>query len=146
MEKFVIEGGRPLSGTVVPAGNKNGALPALAASLLTEEEVVVRNVPRIGDVETMLALLERLGVRTEWREDHVVALRADNLSGTEVDRVLSERIRARSCTCGSDAALWMTVVPGVRAAAMRAFSVPMTDGSSMKKSHACSPSEAFRRM
>jgi UDP-N-acetylglucosamine 1-carboxyvinyltransferase len=67
VQKFVIEGGRPLSGTVVPAGNKNGALPALAASLLTDQEVVVRNVPRIGDVETMLALLERLGVRVEWR-------------------------------------------------------------------------------
>ena len=94
MQKFVIEGGRPLSGTVVPAGNKNGALPALAASLLTDQEVVVRNVPRIGDVETMLALLERLGVRVEWREEHVVALQADKLTGSEVDRVLSERIRA----------------------------------------------------
>ena len=100
MQKFVIEGGRPLSGTVVPAGNKNGALPALAASLLTEQEVVVRNVPRIGDVDTMLALLERLGVRVEWRDEHVVALKADNVSGTEVDRVLSERIRASFLCAG----------------------------------------------
>jgi UDP-N-acetylglucosamine 1-carboxyvinyltransferase len=100
VQKFVIEGGRPLSGTVVPAGNKNGALPALAASLLTEQEVVVRNVPRIGDVETMVALLERLGVRVEWREDHVVALKADNLSGSEVDRVLSEKIRASFLCAG----------------------------------------------
>ena len=100
MEKFVIEGGRPLSGTVVPAGNKNGALPALAASLLTEQEVVVRNVPRIKDVETMLALLERLGVKVEWREDHVVALKAENVSSSEVDRVLSERIRASFLCAG----------------------------------------------
>ncbi len=100
MQKFVIEGGRPLSGTVVPAGNKNGALPALAASLLTEQEVVVRNVPRIGDVDTMLALLERLGVRVEWREEHVVALKADNLSGSDVDRVLSEKIRASFLCAG----------------------------------------------
>ncbi len=84
----------------MPAGNKNGALPALAASLLTEEEVVVRNVPRIGDVETMLALLERLGVGLEWREDHVVALKAENLIGSEVDRVLSERIRASFLCAG----------------------------------------------
>ena len=70
---------RPLSGTVVPAGNKNAALPALAASLLTEEEVVLRNVPRIRDVEAMLELLERLGVKVEWREDNVVALRADDV-------------------------------------------------------------------
>ena len=59
MEKFVIEGGVPLSGTMVPAGNKNGALPILAACLLTDEEVLVRNVPRIRDVEAMLAILER---------------------------------------------------------------------------------------
>jgi len=100
VEKFVIEGGRPLSGTVVPAGNKNAALPALAASLLTEQEVVVRNVPRIGDVDTMLSLLERLGVRVEWREEHVVALRAETLTGSEVDRVLSERIRASFLCAG----------------------------------------------
>jgi UDP-N-acetylglucosamine 1-carboxyvinyltransferase len=100
VEKFVIEGGRPLSGTVTPAGNKNGALPALAASLLTEEEVVVRNVPRIKDVDAMLALLERLGVQVEWRDDHVVALRAANLSRTEVDRTLSERIRASFLCAG----------------------------------------------
>ena len=100
MEKFVIEGGRPLSGTVVPAGNKNGALPALAASLLTEQEVVVRNVPRIKDVETMLALLEHLGVKVEWREEHVVALKADNVTTSEVDRVLSERIRASFLCAG----------------------------------------------
>ena len=55
MEKFVIEGGVPLSGTMVPAGNKNGALPILAASVLTADEVIVRNVPRIRDVEAMLA-------------------------------------------------------------------------------------------
>ena len=62
MEKFVIEGGVPLSGTVVPAGNKNAALPLLAACLLTDEEVVLHNVPRIRDTEAMLALLEDLGV------------------------------------------------------------------------------------
>src|SRR3954454_3312682 len=66
MDKFHIEGGSPLSGTVVPAGNKNAALPALAACLLTEEEVVLRNIPRIADVEAMVRLLERLGTRVEW--------------------------------------------------------------------------------
>src|SRR5919198_5948580 len=63
MEKFIIEGGFPLSGTVVPAGNKNAALPVLAASLLTDEEVVLRNIPQIRDVEAMLELLRRLGVK-----------------------------------------------------------------------------------
>src|SRR5579884_329209 len=66
MEKFVIEGGVPLSGTIQPAGNKNGALPIIAAALLTEDEVILRNVPRIRDVEAMLALLEALGSRVAW--------------------------------------------------------------------------------
>src|ERR1035441_3521479 len=57
MEKFIIEGGVPLSGTIVPAANKNGALPILAACLLTDDEVVLRNVPRISDVEAMVQLL-----------------------------------------------------------------------------------------
>ena len=65
MEKLVIEGGVPLSGTVVPAGNKNAALPLLACSLLTDEQVVLHNVPRIRDTEAMLELLADLGVRVE---------------------------------------------------------------------------------
>ena len=100
MEKFVIEGGYPLSGTVVPAGNKNAALPVLAATLLTEEEVVLRNVPRIRDVEAMIELLSRLGVTVEWREDNVVALQADRVTDTEVDPELSERIRASFLLAG----------------------------------------------
>src|SRR5205814_5305029 len=63
MEKFVIDGGVPLCGAVTPAGNKNGALPILAASVLTEDEVLVRNVPRIRDVEAMLRVLRGIGVR-----------------------------------------------------------------------------------
>ena len=62
METFIIEGGHRLSGDVTPAGNKNAALPLLAAVLLTEDEVVLRNVPRIGDVGTMLQLLNDMGV------------------------------------------------------------------------------------
>ena len=66
MEKFVIEGGVPLSGTIVPAGNKNGALPIMAACLLTDDEVILRNVPRISDVEAMALLLESLGASVHW--------------------------------------------------------------------------------
>src|SRR3954462_12935 len=101
MEKFVIDGGVPLSGTVVPAGNKNGPLPILAACLLTEEEVVVRNVPRISDVAAMIELLEHLGVTIEWRDEHTVALNAsavDPESG--VARALAERIRASFLLAG----------------------------------------------
>ncbi|MDX6691622.1 MAG: UDP-N-acetylglucosamine 1-carboxyvinyltransferase [Solirubrobacteraceae bacterium] len=101
MEKFVIDGGIALSGTIVPAGNKNGALPILAASVLTEDEVVVRNVPRIKDVATMIALLEALGVRVTWLNEHDVVLCAANLTAeSEVDRDLSDRIRASFLLAG----------------------------------------------
>src|SRR5919206_5027678 len=84
MEKLLIEGGVPLSGTIVPAGNKNAALPLLACSLLTDEEVVLHNVPRIRDVEAMLALLADLGVQVDWRSENTVSLRAENVTKTEV--------------------------------------------------------------
>jgi UDP-N-acetylglucosamine 1-carboxyvinyltransferase len=100
MEKFIIEGGAPLSGTVVPAGNKNAALPVLAASLLTGEELVLRNIPRIRDVDAMIELLRRLGVKVEWREDNVVALQADEVEHTEVDADWSQRIRASFLLAG----------------------------------------------
>src|SRR4051794_9617426 len=100
MEKFVIEGGVPLSGTVVPAGNKNGALPILAAALLTEEEVVVRNVPRIQDVEAMVALIRDLGVRADWLEDNDVLVVAGALQRPPGDRQLSPRIPASFLPAG----------------------------------------------
>jgi UDP-N-acetylglucosamine 1-carboxyvinyltransferase len=100
MEKFVIEGGVPLSGTVVPAGNKNAALPLLACSLLTDEEVVLHNVPQIRDTEAMLALLAGLGVRVERRDGNVVALQADGVRSSDVDPVLAERIRASFLVAG----------------------------------------------
>jgi UDP-N-acetylglucosamine 1-carboxyvinyltransferase len=100
MEKFVIEGGVPLCGTVVPAGNKNAALPLLACSLLTDDEVVLRNVPRIRDVEAMLRLLEDLGVRVEWREENTVALQAAGVGKTAVDADLAEPIRASFLVAG----------------------------------------------
>jgi UDP-N-acetylglucosamine 1-carboxyvinyltransferase len=100
MEKFVIQGGTPLSGAVAPAGNKNAALPALAASLLTAEEVVLRNVPRIRDVEAMIDLLTRLGVKAAWREDNTVSLQADEVERFDVDPELSNRIRASFLVAG----------------------------------------------
>ena len=100
MEKFVIEGGYPLSGTIVPAGNKNAALPILASSLLTDEELVISNVPRIRDVDAMLALLEDLGVNALWRDDHELVLRADNVLSGTVDEELGSRIRASFLLAG----------------------------------------------
>jgi UDP-N-acetylglucosamine 1-carboxyvinyltransferase len=100
MEKFVIEGGVPLSGTVVPAGNKNGALPILAASLLTDEDIVLRNVPRISDVDAMLALLASLGASVTWSSAGEVHVNASSVTHTEVDRDLGEQIRASFLLAG----------------------------------------------
>jgi len=100
MEKFVIQGGVPLSGTIVAAGNKNGALPILASALLTDDECVIRNVPRIADVEAMLDLLRQLGARADWVSENEVAIRADGIASTDVDRELSERIRASFLLAG----------------------------------------------
>ena len=101
MEKFVIEGGVPLSGTLVPAGNKNGALPILAACVLTEDEVVVRNVPRIRDVDAMLLILRAIGVSVEWRGPNEVALCAAELDeAPEIPPEHAERIRASFLLAG----------------------------------------------
>jgi UDP-N-acetylglucosamine 1-carboxyvinyltransferase len=100
MEKFIIEGGTPLSGTIVPAGNKNAALPALAATLLTAGEVVLRNVPRIRDVQAMVELLVRLGAKAEWRDENVIAVQCDEVGRTDVDPDCAERIRASFLLAG----------------------------------------------
>ncbi len=101
MQKFIIEGGTPLSGTIVAAGNKNGALPILAACLLTEDEVILRNVPRISDVEAMMLLLEALGARVEWLGPGEVLIDASSVDEAyEVDRALAERIRASFLLAG----------------------------------------------
>jgi UDP-N-acetylglucosamine 1-carboxyvinyltransferase len=100
MEKFVIEGGVPLSGTMVPAGNKNGALPILASAVLTEEEVLVRNVPRIRDVDAMLAILTAIGVRVSWRGPNEVSLCAAGVHEVQIDAELAELIRASFLLAG----------------------------------------------
>jgi UDP-N-acetylglucosamine 1-carboxyvinyltransferase len=101
MEKFVIEGGAPLSGTMVPAGNKNGALPILAACVLTEDEVIVRNVPRIRDVDAMISILQGLGVSVQWRGPNEVALCAAGVEeGAAVAPELAELIRASFLLAG----------------------------------------------
>jgi UDP-N-acetylglucosamine 1-carboxyvinyltransferase len=93
MERFIIEGGTQLRGTVTPSGNKNAALPILAACLLTDEPVTVRNVPRIRDVEDMLALLNSLGVEITELNPHDFIFRAHNIRTTELDRDICSRIR-----------------------------------------------------
>ncbi len=100
MEKFVIRGGVPLSGELTVAGNKNAALPILAACLLTEEELVLHRVPRIRDTEAQLAILERLGVEVAWVADNSVRLCARAVSEVSVDEELSKQIRASFLLAG----------------------------------------------
>jgi UDP-N-acetylglucosamine 1-carboxyvinyltransferase len=100
MEKFVIQGGVPLSGEITAAGNKNAALPILAACLLTEEELLLDNVPRIRDTEAQLTLLERLGVEVGWIADNSVRLCAAPVSEVAVDEEMASRIRASFLLAG----------------------------------------------
>ncbi|MGZ5388260.1 MAG: UDP-N-acetylglucosamine 1-carboxyvinyltransferase [Solirubrobacterales bacterium] len=101
MEKFVIQGSTPLSGEIVAAGNKNAALPILAACLLTEEELVISNVPRIRDVDSMLELLAGLGVKVEWTGENEVRLQADAVDESHaVDEEPAKRIRASFLAAG----------------------------------------------
>lgn len=100
MEKFVIEGGIPLRGEVTPGGNKNAALPLLAACLLTEEPVVLHNVPRIRDVSDMRHLIESLGASVEDLGDHSWRITARTLRPADLDPDLCRRIRASILLAG----------------------------------------------
>jgi UDP-N-acetylglucosamine 1-carboxyvinyltransferase len=99
-EAFVIEGNRALNGHVRAAGNKNGALPILAACLLTEEPVTLSNVPRIRDVETMLELLADVGADIEWTGQNDVRVHAADVRKTELDAELCARMRASFLLAG----------------------------------------------
>jgi UDP-N-acetylglucosamine 1-carboxyvinyltransferase len=94
VESFVIEGGVPLRGTVRPAGNKNAALPILAACLLTSDPVTLDNVPRIRDVEAMIELLCDIGAEVEWLGPNRLRVWAAEISKTALDPELCTRIRA----------------------------------------------------
>jgi UDP-N-acetylglucosamine 1-carboxyvinyltransferase len=100
MPKFVVEGGRPLNGRIRPAGNKNAALPILAATLLTDEEMVLDNVPDIRDVRTLIDLLGTLGAETEWVGENRVRIRAREVRASEVDPAMAARIRASILLAG----------------------------------------------
>ena len=100
MEEFVIEGGHPLEGSVVPSGNKNAALPMLAAALLTDQRVVLRNVPQIEDIHTMVEIISALGVDIEETAGHEVIVDARNVRTTDLDPGLCKRIRASILLAG----------------------------------------------
>jgi len=98
--RFLVHGGRPLKGTVRPAGNKNAALPILAATVLADGPVDLENIPRIRDVETMLALLMDLGASAEWTGSNAVRVDTRNLRPKVLDPALCAKIRASILLAG----------------------------------------------
>ncbi len=100
MEKFVIQGGIPLHGEVTPAGNKNAALPLLAACLLTDQPVTLHNLPHIQDVQAMGALLKSLGAKITPLDKNTWRVHAQKVKETNLDPELCSRIRASILLAG----------------------------------------------
>ena len=98
--RFLVQGGRSLRGTVRPAGNKNAALPILAATILADGPVDLDNIPRIRDVETMLALLVDLGATADWTGANMVRVDSRGLKPKPLDPGLCAKIRASILLAG----------------------------------------------
>jgi UDP-N-acetylglucosamine 1-carboxyvinyltransferase len=100
LDKFIIEGGIPLKGEVEPSGNKNAALPILAACLLTNEKIILNNIPNIQDVQTMRLLLQSFGVKITSLDEHRWEVQADVLRPADLDPDISSKIRASILLAG----------------------------------------------
>ena len=98
--RYVVEGGHRLSGTIRPSGNKNAALPIVAAALLTEDEVRLENVPKIRDIETLVLLLRSVGAEAEWVGSNSLRIRAKDIHPATLDPMLCEKIRASILLAG----------------------------------------------
>ncbi|MDO9057570.1 MAG: UDP-N-acetylglucosamine 1-carboxyvinyltransferase, partial [Bradyrhizobium sp.] len=98
--QYIVEGGHRLSGTIEPSGNKNAALPIIAAALLTEHPVILENVPRIRDTETLVELIRSVGASAEWQARNTLAIHAKNIRAADLDPVLCARIRASILLAG----------------------------------------------
>jgi UDP-N-acetylglucosamine 1-carboxyvinyltransferase len=98
--QYIVEGGHWLAGTITPSGNKNAALPIIAAALLTEHPVTLENVPRIRDTETLVELIRSVGATAEWRQRNTLDIHAKNIRAADLDPVLCARIRASILLAG----------------------------------------------
>jgi UDP-N-acetylglucosamine 1-carboxyvinyltransferase len=94
--QFIVEGGQTLSGSIRPSGNKNAALPVIAAALLTEKPVTLHNIPRIRDVETLVDLVRSVGASATWdaADPNTLHIHAKEVRAASLDPVLCARIRA----------------------------------------------------
>lgn len=98
--RYIVEGGRRLSGRIAPSGNKNAALPIVAAALLTDQPVTLTNVPRIRDVEALVELIGTVGAKTRWVDRNSLEIHAAELRPAELDPDLCARIRASILLAG----------------------------------------------
>ena len=98
--QYIVEGGHRLKGTIEPSGNKNAALPIIAASLLTEHPVTLNNVPRICDTETLVELIRSIGVAAQWQSRNSLAIHARTIRAADLDPELCGRIRASILLAG----------------------------------------------
>lgn len=98
--QFIVEGGRPLAGTIRPTGNKNAALPIVCAALLTSDPVTLENVPRIKDIESLLQLVRQTGATAEWTGANTLVITAREVRGDTLDPELCKRIRASILLAG----------------------------------------------
>jgi UDP-N-acetylglucosamine 1-carboxyvinyltransferase len=98
--QYIVEGGHRLTGTIEPSGNKNAALPIIAAALLTEHPVTLENVPRIRDTETLVELIRSVGASAEWQQRNTLAIHARSIRAADLDPVLCARIRASILLAG----------------------------------------------
>ena len=98
--QYIIEGGHRLTGTIEPSGNKNAALPIIAAALLTEHPVTLDNVPRIRDTETLVELIRSVGASAEWQKPNTLAIHAKDIRAADLDPELCARIRASILLAG----------------------------------------------
>lgn len=100
MEQFIINGGLPLIGEVTPSGNKNAALPLLASCLLTDQPIVLHNVPEILDIQNMVSLLQSLGVEIEVIGANTLRIQAREVCPADLDPDLTRKIRASILLAG----------------------------------------------
>jgi len=100
MASFIVEGGQKLSGEIIPAGNKNAALPAIAASLLGSGVTTLNNMPKIQDVLTMLEILESLGAEVTWIDQNSVVIDPSSVGSGTIEEALAQRIRASLLLAG----------------------------------------------
>ena len=98
--RYIVEGGHTLAGSIIPSGNKNGALPIIAAALLTDQKVTLENVPRIRDCETLVELIISLGVAAEWTARNTLVIEAKVVQPSALDPILCAKIRASILLAG----------------------------------------------